>query len=83
MGKFVEGVQSLFGGGSDDVAKAQARQVAQQREQQQVDVSRQQQTLQNQEADQDVQTGKALRIPRGRRLLLASTGEGGLSSTLG
>jgi hypothetical protein len=84
MGKFVEGVKSLFGGGSnDDLARAQQRQAQQNREQQQVDIARQQQTLQNQQSDQDVQTGRALRIPRGRKLLLASTGEAGLPTKLG
>ena len=62
---------------------AQEAEIARQREAQQIALSRQQGELQNQEAETDLAAGKVAKVPRGRRLLLAATGEAGLPKTLG
>lgn len=78
MGDFVT---SLFGGGGGNSALlAQQQQAA---TNQKVDLARQQQTLENQQAQQDVQLGRGVKQPVGRRLLLAATGDAGLAKTLG
>lgn len=80
MSKFVQGIQSLFSGTDNS---AQQAEIARQREQQNITLTRQQQELQATEAEQNKQSGTAARQPRGRRLLLAATGEAGVQSTLG
>lgn len=79
MSKFVEGIQSLFSGPdtkNQDAIAAKARQ------DQQIALDRQRQETQNQQATEDQNLGKVARAPRGRRLLLAATGEQGVSSNL-
>src|SRR4051812_359729 len=86
-GFFLSGfVGGLFGGGSSNNNTAQIAQqqalAQQQADDQRVSLARQQQTLENTQAQQDLQLGKGVRVPVGRRLLLAATGEQGLSKTL-
>jgi hypothetical protein len=80
MSQFVNGIKSLFTGPD---TSAQDKQIAQQKEAQSISLSRQQQTEQNSDQEQSVQAGLASRQPRGRRLLLAATGEQGVNTTLG
>lgn len=80
MTKFVDGIKSLFSGPD---TSAQQKQIAEQRDAQAVALTRQQQTEQTNDAEASRQAGLASRQPRGRRLLLAATGESGVSSTLG
>lgn len=79
MSKFVEGIQSLFSG--PDTRKQDAD-AAKARQDQQIALDRQRQETQNQQATEDQNLGKVARAPRGRRLLLAATGEQGVSSNL-
>lgn len=81
MNDFVNGIKSLFGGGQD-TSNLDAE-AAKQREQQAIATERQKQDLQNAQGTTDQQLGRATRVPRGRRLLLAATGEAGVSKTLG
>lgn len=83
MGNFVKGIKALFTGPDTSANDALAADAAKQREQQSLQLDKQSQDLQNQQAAQDATSGRAVRQPRGRRLLLASTGEAGLSSSLG
>lgn len=87
MTQFVQGVKSLFtgkaDGGQEEAMRAQQETVAKQREQQQLQLETQKQGLQQQEAITEGQSARTSRAPRGRRLLLASTGESGLQSKLG
>lgn len=80
MSGFVKGVQSLFSGPD---TSAQERQIAQAKEEQNLSLARQQQNEQAQATLQDQQAGAVGRAPRGRRLLQAATGDGGVASTLG
>ena len=80
MSKFVDGIGSLFKGADTSAAD---RQIAQQREDQQIALNKQTQDLQNQNSQQDKNLAGVIRQPKGRRLLLAATGERGVSSTLG
>jgi hypothetical protein len=80
MSKFVDGISSLFSGPDTSAADAAA---AKAKQDQQIALSRSQQETQNAAATADDNLGKAGRAPKGRRLLLAATGEGGVSSTLG
>lgn len=83
MTGFVQGVKTLFNGPDDSAAIAAKQDIAKQREQQALSLEKQKQDLQNQDATVTDQVGRASRVPRGRRLLLAATGEGGVSSKLG
>lgn len=87
MNKVVESVKNLVTGGeSDELQRSreqQDRQAAVARDQQQIALARQQQQLQAEGADADQRVGRASRVQRGRRLLLAATGEGGISGKLG
>jgi hypothetical protein len=79
---FVGPIGSLFGlGGSE--GGSQEAELARQREQQRIELERQRGEAQRKEQETDLQAGRAMRIPRGRRLLLAATGEAGLPGTLG
>lgn len=78
MTNFISGISSLFGGES-----AATKEAAKAREAQSITLSKQTQDQQVAEAEQDQQLGRASRIPRGRRLLLAATGEQGVSAKLG
>ncbi|WP_398468540.1 hypothetical protein [Tardiphaga sp.] len=80
MSKFIDGIGSLFSGPDTSAADAQARKS---REEQQIALARSRQDVQGQEAETDQQLGRASRAPKGRRLLLAATGESGVSSSLG
>lgn len=83
MSSFVQGVKSLFTGPDTSAQEAEAKK---QREEQQISLERQRQTEQQAAAQADQQAGLASRAPRGRRLLLALTGDtgvGGSSTTLG
>lgn len=80
MNAFVKGVQTLFTGPDTSQQEAAAKR---QREQQGISLDAQQQALQNQDSIENAQVAKATRVPKGRRLLLAATGESGVSSTLG
>jgi hypothetical protein len=87
MSKFVQGVKSLFTGvpdadNSEEIAR-QEENLKKQREQQTLTLENQKQNLQQQEGEQTTAAGRASRVPRGRRLLLAATGEAGLPSKLG
>ena len=82
------GIGALFtgkmpGGASDEDRQRAEQQLQQQREGQILSLTRQQQQEQNEADRQEQQLGGARRVPRGRRLLLASTGEAGLSDKLG
>lgn len=68
MSKFAS---AIFG--SDATAAAQQREIAAQREKQSISIEKQRETLQAEEGDTAVAEGRARRIPRGRRLLLAAT----------
>lgn len=84
MTKFVDGIKSLFSGGpdtSEQTAKIEADN-AKAREQQAISLDKQTESLQAKDTEQDQLAGRALRAPKGRRLLLAATGEQGLSSKL-
>lgn len=76
MNAVVEGVKSLFAAPKlpDTKAQDQAASVA---------IARQQQELQAQQAQRDSEIARARKAPKGRRLLLAATGETGISNTLG
>jgi hypothetical protein len=80
MAGFKQGISTLFNGVDTSAQEAQATRA---KETQRLTLERQRQDLQNSEAEGAVQTGKATRLPRGRRLLLAATGEEGLPGTLG
>lgn len=80
MNAFVQGVKTLFTGPD---TSAQDKQIEQAKQDQKLSLARQQQTEQQQAAAADQQAGLASRTPRGRRLLQASTGDAGVSSSLG
>jgi hypothetical protein len=80
MSQFVSGVKSLFSGPD---TSAQQQQIANAKQDQSISLARQQQTEQQSAAQADQQAGLASRTPRGRRLLMASTGDDGVSATLG
>lgn len=82
MSQFVQGIKSLF---SAPDTSAQTQQIADAKQQQSVSLARQQQDEQNASAEQSTQQGLVSRQPRGRRLLLAATGESGVAkqTTLG
>lgn len=80
MANFAKGIKTLFTGAD---TSAQDAEVERQRQQQTVALDRQLQEEQTAEARTDTQLGAAGKLPRGRRLLLAATGDRGLSSTLG
>jgi hypothetical protein len=84
--EFVSTLKGLFGGGDGEEKRLlaeQAEKQAEQQDQQQINLQRQQQQQQAEAARVDEQAGRGTRIPRGRRLLLAATGETGLSNKLG
>lgn len=94
MSRFVNTIGNLFDGGNSSAERAasasasvnraeQDRQIAQQRDAQSIALNRQQQDAQQQDADLTQRVGRAGRLPRGRRLLLAATGETGVSNKLG
>lgn len=82
MTKFVQGVKSLFTG-ADDTAQQQIQMAkddsAKQREAQQISLERQRQESQNAAAEADDAAARSRRGSRGRRLLLAATGEQGVT----
>ena len=80
MSGFVKGVQSLFMGPDTSAQEKQAKQA---KEEQSLSIARQQQNAQQEKALADQQAGLASRMPRGRRLLQAATGDQGVTSTLG
>ena len=80
MSQFVSGIKSLFTGPD---TSAQQAQIEKAKQDQQISLDRQRQQEQQQAALADQQAGAAGRTPRGRRLLQASTGDTGVSSTLG
>lgn len=75
--RFVDGLSSLFSAPDTSAQQAAATTA---RDQQGVELERQRQQQQNQEATTDATTGRIARIPRGRRLLLAATGESGVAA---
>jgi hypothetical protein len=77
--KFVDGIKSLISGPDTSGADQAA---AQARSDQQIQLARQQQDTQAQAAADDQNLGKIARAPKGRRLLLAATGEQGVSTNL-
>ncbi len=82
MSNVVKGLKNMFFG--DKGAERRARKdIAINRERQLIEGNRQLQESQATEARAMAQAGQVSRAPRGRRLLLADTGERGLSSTLG
>lgn len=80
MSPFVSGIKSLFMGPD---TSAQQAQIDKAKQDQLISLDRQRQQEQQQAALADQQAGAAGRTPRGRRLLMASTGDAGVSSTLG
>lgn len=80
MGQFVEGVKSLFTG--PKTGNLDAEIAGRQNEQRNL-LNKQLETEQNRAGELDAAAGAARRLPRGRRLLLAATGEQGLNRTLG
>lgn len=82
MTKFVDGIKSLFSGPDNSQSDAIAAENAKSREAQAISLDKQTETLQAKDLEQDQLAGRALRAPKGRRLLLAATGEQGLSSKL-
>lgn len=80
MTQFVTGIKSLFTGPD---TSAQDKAAKQSKDDAAIALDRQRQTEQQQAAIADQQSGLASRTPRGRRLLIASTGDAGVSSTLG
>lgn len=73
-------MKSLFSGVDTSAADEAAKRA---RQDQSIQLDRQRQDAQNAEAAADDNLGKAARAPKGRRLLLAATGEQGVSSNLG
>jgi transposase len=83
MGQFVQGIKTLFSGPD---TSAEAAQIAAAKQDQTTALARQQQQEQNADQVASTQAGLVSRQPRGRRLLLAATGESGVaakSATLG
>jgi len=84
MSNFAKGVKAMFTPRDTSAQEAeQEAEIAKQRETQQIAMANQKQTLQQQAGEADKGVARASRTPRGRRLLLASTGEAGLSNKLG
>lgn len=87
MSSTVKNLKALFTGEETDAVKRQRelseKQADEAKTQQTAALNRQQQQLQVEEAMRDEQAGAAGRLPRGRRLLLAATGERGVSNKLG
>jgi hypothetical protein len=77
MSQFVQGIKSLFTGPD---TSAQDAQITKAKEDQTTALARQQQQEQNADAAQSEQLGLTGRQPRGRRLLLAATGESGVAA---
>lgn len=80
MSGFKQGISTLFNGvdtSEQDAAASRAR------DNQRVGIEKQRQDQTAAAAGTEAELGKVSRIPRGRRLLLAATGEQGLPSTLG
>ena len=77
MSSFVSGVKSLFTGPD---TSAQEKEAARARDDQRVALARQEQTEQQRASTADQQAGLVGRVPRGRRLLQAATGDSGVSS---
>lgn len=67
-------VQGLFGGGGA------SRQMRESQEQAAVAAARQQSLAQEQAAQTDLAAGRAIKVPRGRKVLLAGGDEQGLPS---
>lgn len=80
MSNFVKGLGALFNGPDTSKQEAEIRSA---RERESIALDRQRQDVQAAAATEDQQLGRVARAPRGRRLLMAATGEGGLSSKLG
>jgi hypothetical protein len=87
MSSTVENLKALFTGKETGAVRTQRelseKQAAEARQQQEAALNHQQQQLQVEQAMRDEQVGAASRLPRGRRLLLAATGERGVQRTLG
>lgn len=80
MGAFADNMKKLFVGA--DTSEQDAL-IARARDNERLAREKQFATLSTAVGEADAQSGKAQRAPRGRRLLLAATGEAGLPSTLG
>lgn len=87
MGDFVKGISTLLTGGAPKKGPGANFQsdITAQREAERLAAAKQKEQLDQQEAEQDLRAGRATPVPRGRRLLLAATGEQGVakSTTLG
>lgn len=85
MGALLDGVKALFSGGADmdRQAEQQAKRDREVRQANDIAIARQKQTLQNEQAEDEGTLAKVKRAGRGRRLLFAATGEGGVSGNLG
>lgn len=84
MSKFVKGLTSMFGGSGRAQRMEKMNQItaqAQATETQKLAQERQVQELQNQQAEQETEISRARKTNRGRRLLLAATGEDGVQKT--
>lgn len=80
MSKFIEGLKSLFTGPDTSAQEAAARKA---REDQQLQIAQQRSELQRERAEQDAALAGSIRPRRGRRLLMAATGEQGVKKVLG
>lgn len=77
MGSLIEGVKALFKGSEAPDTKGQKEAVL-------TEQARQKQILQNQQAEDEGEISRARRSAgKGRQLLFAATGEGGVSDKLG
>lgn len=84
MGKFLKGLGAIFGGGSGrQQRKEQILEQTRATEQQQTAQVQQARVLQEEQQDQEEEISRARRAPKGRRLLLAATGEDGVKATIG
>jgi hypothetical protein len=84
MAKFIKGLSSMFGGGQREQRVAQIQNQTQSQEQQRIAQERQVQQLQQEQQEGEIEAARARRVPRGRRLLLAATGEDGVQqATIG
>jgi hypothetical protein len=83
MSATVDAVKRLFTGEPAPDSALQQQQAREAREREALALSRQQQELQQQQAERDRDRAAIGRLPRGRRLLLAATGEQGVQRTLG
>ncbi len=83
MGKFLKGLGAIFGGSQRQQRIDQINnQVRAEKIQEEAQIQQTRQ-LQEEQQDQEAEIARARRAPKGRRLLLAATGEEGVKATIG